>query len=674
MAVSPLSGALDDHNPIGVSGIFEGMITTGCAYNVVSHNARREIDDIVVPGAIGKYGLKMTRYYNSRRTSSYLLMGPGWSHEYLWTGSISDRIDYPNGNVWDNHCMGDWGFRGPLGVSDGPTNWNGYPAFRLADGGWVVFETGNVGVATKIVDPHGQITSITLVGTRITQVTEPGGRYLKFLYENELLTKVEAHGLGNATVTDWVVYHYTSVAPGNGHPPLMCLSSVDYKDNQHAYYYYDPDNSPNNTYPPCPCPVSAFPVLRGCDDVRYRGPMRTIAYKYPDVTAHEPHGAIVKEKYWDGDPQHLDQGAMVSSIDPLPPSALEPFPAFERTYTETRGDGPTRTFTYTPLHLGRPANEDVCPTWNSLSDPAPQQFLQSYTDFSTPSNSTQLGYDSNWYINSVTDANSHTTNYDRGPPPDAYLGTKGIGEITKISYHDGAYIVYDYQPEDDIGGHYLTSTSQFTRDNTRRNQTIHTRDNTTHKITLTNYMDGTGTSLARETFTYCDQTDSQCGPVNPTTGKMHGQIKTQQLKNRAYVHYKYDSSGRGLLVAKTEPTWVADPTTALNGPKTTYTYYPDGETAKNPWADRIKTVTGPAPNWPYSSQASETYEYDRALTGNRGHYRPKWYPGRGAGSGYQNNACRRGVSAVQIRRLRKKGMGRQRAGQHYQYQLYLRRV
>lgn len=94
----------DDHNPIGVSGAFEGIITTGCAYNVVSHNARRgPLEDIVVPGAIGKYGLKMTRYYNSRRTISYGLMGPGWSYEYLWISS-NDKVEYANGDVWDSHC------------------------------------------------------------------------------------------------------------------------------------------------------------------------------------------------------------------------------------------------------------------------------------------------------------------------------------------------------------------------------------------------------------------------------------------------------------------------------------------------------------------------------------------------------------------------------------------
>src|SRR6266404_9657325 len=82
---APLAFGLDDHNPIGVTGAFEGIITTGGAYNVLNHNATRQIDDIVVPGAIGKYGLKMTRYYNSRDTHYYLGgMGPGWRHEYMW--------------------------------------------------------------------------------------------------------------------------------------------------------------------------------------------------------------------------------------------------------------------------------------------------------------------------------------------------------------------------------------------------------------------------------------------------------------------------------------------------------------------------------------------------------------------------------------------------------------
>src|SRR5262249_52755870 len=100
-----LLAVVDDHNPIGVTGVLEGVTTTGGAYNVLNHNATRQIDDIVVPGAIGKYGLKMTRYYNSRSQAYFNLMGPGWSHEYMWLNG-SDKVAYPNGNVWDTHCTG----------------------------------------------------------------------------------------------------------------------------------------------------------------------------------------------------------------------------------------------------------------------------------------------------------------------------------------------------------------------------------------------------------------------------------------------------------------------------------------------------------------------------------------------------------------------------------------
>ena len=68
VSVGPRLLVGDDHNPIGVTGAFEGVTTTAGAYNVLNHNAQRQIDDFVVPGSIGKYPLKMTRYYNSRRT------------------------------------------------------------------------------------------------------------------------------------------------------------------------------------------------------------------------------------------------------------------------------------------------------------------------------------------------------------------------------------------------------------------------------------------------------------------------------------------------------------------------------------------------------------------------------------------------------------------------------
>jgi YD repeat-containing protein len=287
LSLSPRLLALDDHNPIGVTGAFEGLITTGCAYNVLNHSATRQIDDIVVPGAIGKYGLKMTRYLNSR--AGY---GDGWSHEYGWsTSTYDDKVYYANGNVQDNKCTGDWGLPGPIAVSDG---WETHPSygngtFRLADGGTVVFQNHR---AASIIDPYGQTTTLSYnADGTLKKVTEPGGRYLQFTFNaSYLLTEVDAYD-GRGTQIDYVVYHYTAVAPGGGHPSVQCLTSVDYSDGTHAYYTYQQDNVPED---PLNGSIKVYPLVSGCDDARYGGPMRRIAYSYQD---QGPHGAILAEKY-----------------------------------------------------------------------------------------------------------------------------------------------------------------------------------------------------------------------------------------------------------------------------------------------------------------------------------------------------------------------------------------
>ena len=225
----------DDHNPIGVSGAFEGVITTGCAYNVLNHNATRAIDDIVVPGSIGKYPLKMTRYYNSRQPGSYFVMGPGWNYEYGWISGSSHnwKVEYPNGNTWDSECFGDEG--APLGISDG---WQTLTCgttcagdFRLADGGIVHFDNTNGYFQVRTIkDPYGQTTTLTyLASGLLIRVTEPGGRYLQFTYRGSQLSRVDAYRWSGELIES-VVYHYTAIAPGGGHPSLNCLTSVDYSD------------------------------------------------------------------------------------------------------------------------------------------------------------------------------------------------------------------------------------------------------------------------------------------------------------------------------------------------------------------------------------------------------------------------------------------------------------
>jgi hypothetical protein len=251
------------------------------------------------------------------------------------------------------------------------------------------------------------------------------------------------------------------VSPGGTGASQYCLTGVAYSDNTSAIYTYTTDNSPDNPTPPCPCPLKLWPLLQTAQDVRYKGAMRHICYEYQ---ANGPHGAIIVERY---SLNGTTNGPRVSWIDPPASSPLIADANFDTAYTEHRGDAPTRTFNYTGLHIHR-FSDDSCPT--RTFGPADQQFLLNYTDFQ--GNTTILGYDPNWYVNSVRDANVHTTSYLRGPPPNAYPGPKGIGEILKITHPGGAHIDYTYGDESpNISGHYVHTVS-----NERQKVITYTRD------------------------------------------------------------------------------------------------------------------------------------------------------------------------------------------------------
>ena len=589
--------------PIGVTGIFNGNVTTGCSYDPSNHSAHRAIDDLVVPGSIGKYPLKMTRYYNSRQqyyALSAIGLGPGWAHEYSWLlWGAGKKVVSPRGNAYDFSCSG----APPTGVSEWwegprpcatPCPSPGTGTWRLADGGRVRFENYKV---TYIDDPYGMRTRIAYnqsgpqAGQRV-KVTEPGGRCLWFIYGEQnqgntwgdgtwLLTRVEAYDsdgypgfptFPNGNLVGWVNYSYQAYDPldpehpGNRRQKMLIRvdypnSSADLTDATHAHYDYRTDNVPENQNS-----RKWYPLLERADDVRYNGPMRTIRYEYQN---HTPHGAIINEKYPDVGP--------VSAMSPAPtfgPPTLD-------TFTETRGDGPKRTFTYTHLRQCQASDCGVCDDYEN--NHPPQQMLDHYTDFYTPGSqghTTQLGYNENWYINSVTDAKGHQTRYDRGDPP-----PNGIGEIKRVippggSYPDGFYVEYIYSDH----GHYITSV----RDENGHVTNI-SRDNN-NRITRIDYPSDVNTPASYEAFSNFD---------------IFGHARTHQFKNTAYESFVYD--GRGLLIHKYNPKLGSVP--SGNDPHVHYDYYTAAD-GKLGWIDRIKTVKMPA-NFPFGYQATETYEYDR---------------------------------------------------------------
>src|SRR5262249_34319702 len=55
-----------DDNPTGVTGIFNGNVTTAGSYDPKTGNSVRTVDDIVMPGSVGSHPFVWRRYFNSR--------------------------------------------------------------------------------------------------------------------------------------------------------------------------------------------------------------------------------------------------------------------------------------------------------------------------------------------------------------------------------------------------------------------------------------------------------------------------------------------------------------------------------------------------------------------------------------------------------------------------------
>src|SRR5690349_5153510 len=67
-----------EDNPTGVGGIYNGNVTDVVIFNQNTAYEMRVVDDIVVPGSVGAYPLKWTRYMNSRLSEG------GWVFSYSY--------------------------------------------------------------------------------------------------------------------------------------------------------------------------------------------------------------------------------------------------------------------------------------------------------------------------------------------------------------------------------------------------------------------------------------------------------------------------------------------------------------------------------------------------------------------------------------------------------------
>ena len=491
----PLHAQVGINNPTGASGIFNGQVNTGCSYDPYTGNATRSITDIAVAGAVGEYPLALVRTANSRTPSVTGVFGNdgGWNHNYNWTMEDSPvthtqnfhpvkyTVNFPDGRVetfravtWDTIYRVRPGPDTPAqstsaGVRERflQLNLNSMYAYLiLPDGGAVEFRAEQkydpaygrywyTYHVTGIYDPHGLKTTIDseVVGQahrrRITKVTEPAGRYLQFIYRTQYgpqISQVQEfiNGVGRRSVQ----YQY--------YLGYLWLESVVYYGNNAwtARYQYTGSNIGGDL---------PF-LLHTCDDPMYPGPMHKIAYTYrstDNYTGNHPgYGQISSENYYDG----TNVGVAVSTL--TVPNAT--------TRTETRGDGKTRTFTYTAAG-----------------------YLTSCTDFM--SHSASQGYDSKNYLNYVTDRRGNRTDYTNDPItgnvlqiqfPFTHEDTPNQSVRPTISYiYGGGAGCLDPNNGDPYWVCTITDEAG--------NETRFTRDPTFYRVTRIDYPDG-----GYETFAY----------------------------------------------------------------------------------------------------------------------------------------------------------------------------
>src|SRR5437588_2384306 len=552
---SSLLGQVGNDNPTGPAGSFNGNVATACSYDPYTGNAKRSVTDLVVAGSVGTYPLAFTRTANSRNqyAPDYPFGEPGfWHHSYEWA---MDGINFTQDQSYqptqytvyfpDGHyevfapSSSDSCFRATPGVRERfqPLDWNTMLAYLIfPDGGKVEFTVTRTThsfngtyysisyQATAIIDPYGLRTTLTYNpdGTLAT-IQEPAGRQIQITYMTTSWTNWWG---GHDRVIDhvqasdgrMVQYNYTNLNHGPNTRNYTHLISVVYPADPGtspatAYYTYQSSNY-HDRYG-----GEGYPLLHTCDDPMYEGPMKRIAYVY--ATANNDGSSVVagqirSENYFDG----VNIGGAVST--------LTINSATDR--TETRGDGPSRTFNY---DSGKLAN---------------------YSDFKGHSSS--ISYDGNGYVSSFTDARIHRT---------TTLREGIIGAISVLTHPDPEQSTqrFDYKYAD--GAPYFMQIRGDERE--FNSNTYFVRDDTTRRVTTIwypNYPNG-----PTEGFTYND----------------FGEVLTHTMASGGVENFRYD--GRGLKYLSWPPATPSDPNPEQH--PTQYFYYTSG-----PQMDRLWYVVDPS--------------------------------------------------------------------------------
>lgn len=536
LLANTLHAQVGDDNPTGPSGMFNGNVNTGGSYDPYTGNATRTITDLVITGAVGDYGLSFTRTSNSRRVDSGFGAGGGWQQPFAWSiDSVEDlpsgqpipyTVNFPDGRVLDFSPAGAqngiWRATAP-GVPERLKPWDGtYCYLLLPDGGqvqfrvtWTSYYDGETHQtyynfsfnAEAIIDPHGLCTTFSYNPDGSFQITEPAGRSIRIFYAT--VSGVGVIDRIQASDGREVHYTYSTLAFSPGTIAYPVLTNVTYYGDSSlvATYSYQAPNVGDANGPP---------LLASCDDPMYPGPMKRISYVY--ATGNNPDGSAVVCGQISSE-NSSTTGQAVSSL-----TVNNPY-----TRTETRGDGPFRTFTY---QNGKVVN---------------------YTDFK--GHTSIISYDGNGFTSGFEDARHHYTSTQRE-------GT--IGALSVLTHPDPEQSNQRFAYKQVNGGPYFLQIAGDERN--FGSNTYFGRDDATNRVTQIWYPDY---------------------PNGPTEGFSYngfGQIETHTMTSGGVENFRYD--GRGLKYLSWPPATPSDPNPDQH--PTQYFYYTSG-----PQMDRLSSVMDP---------------------------------------------------------------------------------
>jgi RHS repeat-associated protein len=393
--------------------------------------------DIVVAGAVGRYGLTWARHTTSRASQADYFFGQGhnWTHSWQWEMSVSGRDNLGRARITIREPRG-WVYHY---TEVSPNKWQAAPAVKnqlipegddfilLLDNGCEVRfvrsqdSRGATFVAKVIKDIDGNAWQLAWESGFLVQVTEPAGRWLRVTYRTlvgpggglyTLIAEVSSSD-GQA-----VTYDY-SIPDGEDHP---ILSGARYPDATRAVYAYSAPRA------------GARRLLTQADDPRADQVIRGKMFFYRT----EPDAAV----------------GQISEIRTIKDGAL--FYALEedltqpggRSYAVTLENGATVYRTFNPG--GNLAQEIDALGFITKTDYDANGRGQKVSETDALGAVTRFERDANGYLTKITYADGSARSWERDARGRSLSETNELGHVRRYTYDHRGRSIWAQAPDGSV--------------------------------------------------------------------------------------------------------------------------------------------------------------------------------------------------------------------------------